>query len=102
MEKVYYLDNAAATRLDEQVLEVMTPLYFDRYSVATSEFGYSLGVEAKEALDDARTRLAQALGAHSQEFIFTSGSAESSNLALKGSCQGPGHKKRQTPDRFQN
>ena len=53
MENVYYLDNGAATRLDEQVLEVMKPLYFDRYSVATSEFGYSLGVEAKEALDEA-------------------------------------------------
>lgn len=93
MEKVYYLDNAAATRLDEQVLEVMTPLYFDRYSVATSEFGYSLGVEAKEALDDARTRLAQALGAQSNEFIFTSGSAESSNLALKGVAKALGAKK---------
>lgn len=93
MEKVYYLDNAAATRLDEQVLEVMTPLYFDRYSVATSEFGYSLGVEAKEALDDARTRLVQALGANSQEFIFTSGSAESSNLALKGVAKALGAKK---------
>lgn len=93
MENVYYLDNAAATRLDEQVLEVMKPLYFDRYSVATSEFGYSLGVEAKEALDDARTRLAKALGANSQEFIFTSGSAESSNLALKGVAKALGAKK---------
>ena len=93
MENVYYLDNAAATRLDEQVLEVMKPLYFDRYSVATSEFGYSLGVEAKEALDDARTRLAKALGANSQEFIFTSGSAESSNLVLKGVAKALGAKK---------
>lgn len=93
MEKVYYFDNAAATRLDERVLDVLTPLYFDRYSVATSEFGYSLGIEAREALEEARGQLADALGASSNEFIFTSGSAESSNLSLKGVAKALGAKK---------
>jgi cysteine desulfurase len=83
-ERFIYLDNAAATRLDERVLEAMRPYFFDTYAVATSEFGYSQGIEAREQLDKARGFLAGALGAAPQEFIFTSGSTESSNIAIKG------------------
>jgi cysteine desulfurase len=83
-ENVIYLDNAAATRLDERVLEAMKPYFFDLYAIATSQFGYSLGVDARDALDDARTQIASALGAAPGELIFTSGGTESSNLALKG------------------
>ncbi len=83
-EETVYLDNAAATRLDERVLEAMKPYLFDTYAVATSEFGYSMGIEAREALERARTSLASRLGAGGEEFIFTSGSTESSNMALKG------------------
>ena len=82
--KMIYMDNAAATRLDERVLEAMQPYFFDLYAVATSQFGYSLGVDARDALDSARAQIAAALGAAPEEFIFTSGSTESSNLALKG------------------
>lgn len=84
LDKFVYLDNAASTRLDEQVLETMKPYFLDVYAVATSEFGYSLGIEAREALERARGDIATTLGAKSQEFIFTSGSTESSNIALKG------------------
>jgi len=84
MGKLFYMDNAAATRLDEQVLEAMKPYFFETYSVATSEFGYSPGIEARDALEAARGRLAEYLGAEPSEFIFTSGSSESSNLAIKG------------------
>ncbi|HUV93709.1 MAG TPA: cysteine desulfurase family protein [Anaerolineae bacterium] len=83
-DQLVYLDNAAATRLDERVLEAMKPYFFDTYWVATSQFGYSLGIDAKDALDAARTVIADALGAAPEEFIFTSGSTESSNAALKG------------------
>jgi cysteine desulfurase len=83
-EDVIYLDNAAATRLDERVLEAMEPYFFDLYAVATSQFGYSVGIDARDALDDARARIASRLGAQPEEFVFTSGSAESTNLALKG------------------
>ena len=93
MNSTIYLDNAAATRLDEQVLEAMRPFLFDNYSVATSEFGYSMGIEAKEALEEARASIAARLGAEPSEFIFTSGSAESSNLALKGVARALGGKK---------
>lgn len=83
-ENVTYLDNAASTRLDEQVLEAMKPYLFDTYAVATSEFGYSMGIDAKEALERSRESIASRLGASSEEIIFTSGSTESSNTALKG------------------
>ena len=56
--KRVYLDNSAATRLDEKVLEAMTPYFFDTYAVATSEFPYTQGIEAREALDTAREKLA--------------------------------------------
>jgi len=93
LNKRIYLDNAAATRMDERVLQAMIPYFFDDYAVATSEFAYSQGIEAREALDKARAGLASALGAKPEEFIFTSGSAESSNIALKGVALALGNKK---------
>ncbi len=83
-EKMIYLDNASATRLDERVLEAMQPYFFDTYAVATSEFGYSQGIEAKEALQKARETITSKLNAGPEEFVFTSGSTESSNMAIKG------------------
>ncbi len=93
LERVVYLDNAAATRLDERVLDAMKPYFFETYAVATSEFGYSLGIEAQEALGEARSAIATSLGADSEEFIFTSGDTESSNIAVKGVAQALGEKK---------
>jgi len=87
-----YLDNASSTRLDEAVFEAMTPYFFETYAVATSEFGYSMGIEAKEALEAARSRIASHLGASGEELIFTSGATESSNLALKGVAAAVGKK----------
>ncbi|GAH77745.1 unnamed protein product, partial [marine sediment metagenome] len=77
-EKMIYLDNASATRLDERVLESMQPYFFDTYAGATSEFGYSQGIEAREALQKAREVIASRLNAGPEEFVFTSGSTESS------------------------
>ena len=88
-----YLDNSAATRLDERVLEAMKPYLFDKYAVATSEFAYSQGIEAREVMDRAREALALAMGAAPEEFIFTSGSTESSNIALKGVALALGNRK---------
>ncbi|MEF8832750.1 MAG: aminotransferase class V-fold PLP-dependent enzyme, partial [Candidatus Thermoplasmatota archaeon] len=83
-DEIIYLDNSASSKMDEEVFEAMKPYMLDNFAVATSDFAYSMGVEAKEALDDARERIASELGASSEEFIFTSCSTESSNLALKG------------------
>lgn len=82
--ELVYLDNSSATRLDEKVFEAMKPYFFEKYAVASSEFGYSLGIEAKEALDKSRSTLSDRLRADREEIIFTSGSTESSNLAIKG------------------
>jgi cysteine desulfurase len=76
------------------VLEAMKPYLFETYAVATSQFGYSPGIEAKDALDLARSKIAGAMGAASpEEFVFTSGSTESSNMALKGIALALGDKR---------
>ena len=92
-DELVYLDNSAATRMDERVLEAMTPYFLETFAVATSQFGYSAGIEAKDALESARTTISAALGAEAEEFVFTSGSAESSNAALKGVALALGEKK---------
>ncbi len=69
--ELVYLDNAAATRMDERVLEAMTPYFLETFAVATSQFGYSAGIEAKEALQSARTTISAALGATAEEFVLT-------------------------------
>ncbi len=91
-EHFIYLDNAAASRLDERVLEAMKPYFLETYAVATSQFGYSPGIEAKDALDGARAMIAAKLGAKAEELVFTSGSTESSNMALKGVALALGEK----------
>lgn len=83
-DKMIYLDNSASTRLDEKVMDAMKPYYFDTYAVATSEFGYSMGIEAKEGLEKARETIASSLAASAEEIVFTSGYTESSNMAIKG------------------
>lgn len=82
MRKVY-LDNNATTRMREEVLEAMLPYYKDIYGNASSV--HEFGRRARRAIDDAREKLAHALGASSpEEVIFTSGGTESDNFAIKG------------------
>jgi cysteine desulfurase len=71
----------------------MKPFLFDTYAVATSEFGYSLGIEAREGLEKARADIAARLGGEPEEIVFTSGATESGNLALKGVAAALGVKK---------
>lgn len=82
--KRIYLDYAAATPLDSRVKAAMEPYL-------TTEFGnagglYKEGRKAKDALANARQVIARALGAHTNEIIFTSGGTESDNLAIFGSA----------------
>jgi cysteine desulfurase len=83
-KETIYFDNAASSRMDERVLEAMKPYFFEVYAVATSEFGYSLGIEAREALDRARSKMLSVMGNPEGILIFTSGGTESSNIAIKG------------------
>lgn len=82
--KRVYLDNAATTRVDSQVFEVMKPYFLEKYGVASSEFGHTQGIEAKDALENSRAVIAKRLSAQPGEIVFTSGGTESNNLAIKG------------------
>lgn len=82
MEKLIYLDNAATTSLKEEVLEEMMPYLKENYSNPSSI--YDFAQEAKKAVEDARSVIANALGAKDREIYFTGGGSESDNWALKG------------------
>jgi cysteine desulfurase len=84
MEKSVYLDNAATTRTDPEVVQSMLPFFDEKYAVASSQFSHSPGIVAREALDTARKIIADKLGASAEEIVFTSGGTEANNLALKG------------------
>src|SRR5674476_664014 len=77
-----YLDHAATTPVREEVFEAMKPFYGPKFGNPSSIHRW--GREARAALDEARERLAAALGAHSDEIVFTSGGTESDNLAMLG------------------
>jgi len=79
-----YLDNGAATRVDEKVVEYMNHFHLVDYAVASSQFSHTPGIRARDGVETARQIIARSIGAPSEEIIFTSGSTESNNLALKG------------------
>ena len=80
--KQIYFDNAATTKVDEEVLKAMLPYFTEKYGNASSV--HFKGQEAKRALEDSRKTIAKSIGAKSQEIYFTSGGTESNNLAIKG------------------
>jgi cysteine desulfurase len=79
---IVYFDHAATTPVDERVLEAMTPYFTEHYGNADSPHG--LGNNAKVAVEEAREKIAEIIGAEPAEIIFTSGGTESDNCAIKG------------------
>lgn len=84
MEQPVYADNAATTPLSESAFRAMTP-YFTEYYGNPSDI-YSLGRQAKKALETAREAVAECLGAQPGEIFFTSCGSESDNWAVKGAA----------------
>ncbi|MCX7748046.1 MAG: cysteine desulfurase NifS [Clostridia bacterium] len=81
-DKFIYFDHAATTAAKKEVVEAMIPYYSEKYGNASSI--YSVGRESKKAIEEARDRVAKALGAQSKEIFFTGSGTEADNWAIKG------------------
>lgn len=79
---VVYLDHNATTPLDRRVLRAMMPWLRQNYGNPSSL--HSLGMDARQTVDDARRALAQAINATARQIVFTGGGSEADNLAIKG------------------
>ena len=77
-----YLDYAATTPTRPEVVKSMLPSFTDAFGNPSSI--HSQGQEAKGAVEEARTKVAELIGARSEEIVFTSGGTEADNYALKG------------------
>ncbi len=79
-----YLDHNATTPLDPAVVAAMLPWLETQYGNASSRHEY--GRRARQAIDEARQRVAVAVNAHPTEVVFTSGGSEANNLFIKGAA----------------
>jgi cysteine desulfurase len=77
-----YLDNNATTLMDPAVFEAMKPYYLEDYGNPSSI--HALGQKARSAVEDARSQVADLMGAETSAIVFTSGGTESDNTALRG------------------
>lgn len=82
MEKEIYLDNAATTKVDEKVAQAVKEFMVNYYANPSS--GHWAGKKVREKIEVARQKIANYIGAETEEIIFTSGGTESNNLAIKG------------------
>ena len=81
--KNVYLDHHATTPVDPRVLDVMLPYLRDQFGNPSS-VTHPHGLNAKEAVEKARTQVASAFGTNARSVVFTSGATEANNLALLG------------------
>ena len=84
LKKFVYADNAATTPVSCEVIEAMMPCFENSWGNPSSLHGK--GREAKELLDEARERVASALGADASEIYFTSCGTEADNWAIRGAA----------------
>jgi cysteine desulfurase len=88
--KPIYLDYHATTPVDPRVLEAMLPWFSETFGNAASR-SHSYGWQASEAVEMARGQVAGLLNADPKEIVFTSGSTEGLNLAIKGLAESSGN-----------
>lgn len=79
-----YMDHSATSPVDPEVFEAMKPYFVDNFGNASTL--YSLGRDARKAMEAAREQVASLIGAKPEEVIFTSGGTESDNIAIKGTA----------------
>lgn len=78
-----YFDNSATSPVDEEVLDAMLPYLREEYGNPSSKY-YCKAVNAHNAVEDARVKVAKLIGANPEEIIFTAGATESTNFIVKG------------------
>jgi len=82
--KRVYMDHAATTSTDIEVVKAMEPYFSLKYGNANSI--HSFGQEAREAVEEAREKVAHLIGANSSEIVFSAGGTEADNYAVKGTA----------------
>ena len=92
MPRQLYMDNAATTAVLSEVLEAMTPYFTEFYGNPSSLYG--LGVQAKDAITDARERIAGHINAKADEVYFTGSGSEADNWAVKATMEAYANKGR--------
>ncbi len=80
--KRIYLDHAATTPVRPEVVKAMLPFFAESFGNPSSIHSY--GQESRQALEEARVRVAKLIGAAGEEIVFTGGGTEADNLAIKG------------------
>lgn len=86
MEERIYLDNAATTRVSEEVLQEMLPYFRETYANPSAIYGFA--GEIKKAVKAAREQAAALIGAKTNEIYFTAGGSESDNWAIRAVAEG--------------
>lgn len=78
------MDHSATSPVDPEVFEAMKPYFVDEFGNASTL--YSLGRDARKAMENAREHVASLIGAKTEEIVFTAGGTESDNIAIKGTA----------------
>ncbi len=82
MDKIIYVDHSATTYVKKEVLEEMLPYFTEKFGNASSP--YRIGQINREAVENAREKVAKAINAEAREIYFTAGGSESDNMIIRG------------------